>query len=198
MTGSVRKQAGGPLWRIAGAGVWLAWPAIASAQAPTRAPITAPTAVPTPVPTTASAGAMTGDPATLDPNAPLAPMPDLGVAWPDLTGPDVAGPDLAGWPLTLKEMQPWYDKAKDKLGVTRSNGIPGLPGNNNYKVPHAGAKQLGCQNVHTGNVTSTACREMAADAACKWACAFRSAKAALNAARWTPKYRPPNKPAIST
>jgi translocation and assembly module TamA len=24
------------------------------------------------------------DPAELDPNAPLAPMPDLGVAWPDL------------------------------------------------------------------------------------------------------------------
>jgi hypothetical protein len=25
------------------------------------------------------------------------------------------------------------------MGVTRTNGIPGLPGNNNFKVMHAGA-----------------------------------------------------------
>ena len=29
------------------------------------------------------------------------------------------------------------------MGVTRTNGIPGLPGNNNYKVLEAGAKALG-------------------------------------------------------
>ena len=64
----------------------------------------------------------------------------------------LAGTNLANWPLTLKELEPWYDKAEDKMGVTRTNGIPGLPGNNNYKVMHAGAKKLGYQEVHTGNM----------------------------------------------
>ncbi len=64
----------------------------------------------------------------------------------------IAGANLADWPLTLEELEPWYDKAEDKMGVTRTNGIPGLPGNNNYKVMHAGAKKLGYQEVHTGNM----------------------------------------------
>ena len=64
----------------------------------------------------------------------------------------IAGTSLADWPLTLRELEPWYAKAEDKMGVTRTNGIPGLPGNNNYKVMHAGAKKLGYQEVHTGNM----------------------------------------------
>ena len=35
------------------------------------------------------------DPADLDPNAPLAPLPDLGVAWPDLNAPDAPQPPAA-------------------------------------------------------------------------------------------------------
>src|SRR5260370_1882272 len=38
------------------------------------------------------------------------------------------------------------------MGVTRTNGIPGLPGNNNFKVLEAGAKKLGYKTVHTGNM----------------------------------------------
>ena len=38
------------------------------------------------------------------------------------------------------------------MGVTRTNGIPGLPGNNNFKVMEAGAKKLGYKSVHTGNM----------------------------------------------
>ena len=49
-------------------------------------------------------------------------------------------------------MEPWYAKAEDKMGVTRTNGIPGLPGNNNFKVLEAGAKKLGYKEVHTGNM----------------------------------------------
>jgi hypothetical protein len=49
-------------------------------------------------------------------------------------------------------MEPWYAKAEDKMGVTRTNGIPGLPGNNNFKVMEAGAKKLGYKSVHTGNM----------------------------------------------
>jgi choline dehydrogenase-like flavoprotein len=65
---------------------------------------------------------------------------------------NIVGANLADWPLTLAEMESWYAKAEDKMGVTRTHGIPGLPGNNNYKVLHAGAKKLGYTDVHTGNM----------------------------------------------
>jgi choline dehydrogenase-like flavoprotein len=64
----------------------------------------------------------------------------------------IAGTSLLDWPITLKELEPWYAKAEDKMGVTRTNGIPGLPGNNNFKVMHAGATKLGYKDVHTGNM----------------------------------------------
>ncbi len=65
---------------------------------------------------------------------------------------EVKGASLMDWPLTLKELEPWYSKAEDKMGVTRTHGIPGLPGNNNFKVMHAGATKLGYKEVHTGNM----------------------------------------------
>src|ERR1700745_2084700 len=64
----------------------------------------------------------------------------------------IPGANLLDWPITLAEMEPWYAKAEDKMGVTRTNGIPGLPGNNNFKVLEAGAKKLGYQEVHTGRM----------------------------------------------
>lgn len=65
---------------------------------------------------------------------------------------DVEGASLLDWPLTLKDLEPYYDKAEDKLGVTRTNGIPGLPGNNNFKVMKAGADKLGYKDCHTGRM----------------------------------------------
>ncbi|SIS85181.1 Choline dehydrogenase [Roseivivax lentus] len=65
---------------------------------------------------------------------------------------EVEGASLLDWPIDAAEMAPWYDLAEKKLGVTRTNGIPGLPGNNNYKVFEAGAKKLGYEKVHTGNM----------------------------------------------
>lgn len=38
------------------------------------------------------------------------------------------------------------------MGVTRTHDIPGLPGNNNYKVMEAGARKLGYKQVHTGRM----------------------------------------------
>lgn len=43
-------------------------------------------------------------------------------------------------------------KAEDKMGVTRTNNIPGLPGNNNFKVLEAGARKCGYKEVHTGRM----------------------------------------------
>lgn len=65
---------------------------------------------------------------------------------------DVAGANLLDWPITLAELAPYYDKAEKKLGVTRTHGVPGLPGSNNYKVFEAGAKKLGYKHVHTGRM----------------------------------------------
>lgn len=65
---------------------------------------------------------------------------------------DVKGANLLDWPLTLAELEPYYAKAEDKMGVTRTNGIAGLPGNNNFKVLEAGAKKVGYTEVHTGRM----------------------------------------------
>ncbi|MHA7852136.1 GMC family oxidoreductase [Roseovarius sp.] len=65
---------------------------------------------------------------------------------------DVQGANLLDWPIDGAEMAPWYDLAEKKLGVTRTNGIAGLPGNNNYKVFEAGAKALGYSEVSTGRM----------------------------------------------
>jgi len=64
----------------------------------------------------------------------------------------VEGANLLDWPIDSAEMAPFYDAAEKKMGVTRTNGWPGLPGSNNYKVFEAGAKKLGYKEVHTGNM----------------------------------------------
>lgn len=65
---------------------------------------------------------------------------------------EVKGANLIDWPIDLAEMEPWYAKAEDRMGVTRTNGIPGLPGNNNYKIFEKGAKALGYKEVSTGRM----------------------------------------------
>lgn len=65
---------------------------------------------------------------------------------------DLPGANLLDWPVTLAEMEPYYARAEDRMGVTRTNGIAGLPGNNNFKVMEKGAKKLGYQEVHTGRM----------------------------------------------
>jgi choline dehydrogenase-like flavoprotein len=65
---------------------------------------------------------------------------------------EVAGANLLDWPIGLKDLEPYYAKAEDRMGVTRTNGIEGLPGNNNFKVMKAGADKLGYKNCHTGRM----------------------------------------------
>jgi choline dehydrogenase-like flavoprotein len=64
----------------------------------------------------------------------------------------VQGANLLDWPIDEAEMAPWYELAETKLGVTRTGGRAGLPGNNNYKVFEAGARALGYEEVHTGRM----------------------------------------------
>lgn len=64
----------------------------------------------------------------------------------------VDGANLLDWPISLEELAPYYAKAEDKMGVTRTNGIEGLPGNSNFKVMKAGAEKLGYKDCHTGRM----------------------------------------------
>lgn len=66
---------------------------------------------------------------------------------------DIPGATLLDWPIDAAEMDPYYSRAEDKMGTTGTHGIPRLPGNNNYKVMEYGAKKLGYQTVHTGNMS---------------------------------------------
>jgi choline dehydrogenase-like flavoprotein len=62
------------------------------------------------------------------------------------------GANLLDWPITRADLDPWYAEAETKMGVTRTNDIPGLPGNNNYKVMEAGARKIGYKEVSTGRM----------------------------------------------
>jgi choline dehydrogenase-like flavoprotein len=68
--------------------------------------------------------------------------------------------NLADWPLTLKDMEPWYDRAEQMLGVTGTHGLPRLPESNNYKVMAAGARNIGYKDFDTYNMAiNTAARD---------------------------------------
>ncbi|MBK1696175.1 GMC family oxidoreductase [Rhodovibrio salinarum] len=64
----------------------------------------------------------------------------------------IEGANLLDWPISLQDLEPYYTRAEDKMGVTRTNGIPGLPGNNNFKVMYNGATRIGYKEVHTGRM----------------------------------------------
>jgi choline dehydrogenase-like flavoprotein len=64
----------------------------------------------------------------------------------------VKGANLLNWPITLAEMEPYYARAEDKMGVTRTNDVAGLPGNNNFKVLYNGAQKMGYTECSTGHM----------------------------------------------
>jgi choline dehydrogenase-like flavoprotein len=65
---------------------------------------------------------------------------------------DIPGASLLNWPLTLAELEPYYDKAEDKMGVTGTHGIPLHDADNNQIVMAAGAKKVGYKECSTGNM----------------------------------------------
>ena len=65
---------------------------------------------------------------------------------------ELEGASLLDWPITLADLEPYYAQAEDKMGVTRTNDIPPLPGNNNFKVMKAGADKLGYKHCHSGRM----------------------------------------------
>ncbi|HXY24365.1 MAG TPA: GMC family oxidoreductase [Candidatus Acidoferrum sp.] len=65
---------------------------------------------------------------------------------------EIAGASLIDWPISYDELLKYYELAERRMGVTRRNGVPGLPASNNFKVMYAGAKKLGYKQVHTGHL----------------------------------------------
>ncbi|MGP9501651.1 GMC family oxidoreductase [Specibacter sp. AOP5-B1-6] len=68
----------------------------------------------------------------------------------------IDGANLLDWPITLADLEPYYDRAEQKMGSTHRHGRPPLPANNNYKVLANGAKRLGYRHYSTGPYATNA------------------------------------------
>ena len=68
----------------------------------------------------------------------------------------IDGATLLDWPLTLADLEPYYDRAELKMGVTHRHGRPPLPANNNYKVFANGAEKVGYRHYATGPYATNA------------------------------------------
>jgi choline dehydrogenase-like flavoprotein len=64
----------------------------------------------------------------------------------------IDGANLLDWPITLEDLEPYYDRAEARIGVTRTHGLPPLPANNNFKVMGNGARRVGYGGVSTGRM----------------------------------------------
>lgn len=72
----------------------------------------------------------------------------------------LADTTLIDWPLTLKELAPYYDRAEDRMGVTGTHGIPPSFETSNYKVLRAGGRRVGYREITS---TRTAINPVARD-----------------------------------
>ncbi|WP_428036229.1 GMC family oxidoreductase [Amphritea sp.] len=63
------------------------------------------------------------------------------------TNGTVPGANVLDWPVTLKEMEPYYEKAEKKMGVcgTKATGMPFHGESSHYKVVKEGARRIGAK-----------------------------------------------------
>ncbi len=71
-------------------------------------------------------------------------MPKTHYALPDTNAID--------WPLGLDELEPYYERAEYRMGVSGRHDMPPLPMNNNMKVLAAGARRVGYRHVTSSGV----------------------------------------------
>jgi len=62
----------------------------------------------------------------------------------------IEGANALDWPIALSDLEPYYTRAEDKMGVTNTHGIPPMPASNNYKVLANGAERVGYKQFHSG------------------------------------------------
>jgi choline dehydrogenase-like flavoprotein len=65
---------------------------------------------------------------------------------------NIPGANLLNWPLTLSELEPYYDQAERKMGVSGTQGIPFHEASNNQMVLASGARKIGYKECSTGNL----------------------------------------------
>jgi choline dehydrogenase-like flavoprotein len=65
---------------------------------------------------------------------------------------NIPGANLLNWPLTLSELEPYYDQAERKMGVSGTQGIPLHEASNNHLVMAAGARKIGYKECSTGTL----------------------------------------------
>lgn len=59
---------------------------------------------------------------------------------------------LIDWPITLEELEPYYDKAEVNMGVSGTNGLPPSAENSHFKVLKAGARRIGYQDITSEHI----------------------------------------------
>ena len=69
---------------------------------------------------------------------------------------EIDGASLQDWPIGLADLEPYYEQAEIKMGVTHCQGRPALPANNNYKVFANGAERVGYRQFATGPYATNA------------------------------------------
>ena len=126
----------------------------------------------------------------------LAALPGARVQDRDDLRPRSPAPICSTGRSRWRRWSPITRSAEDKMGVTRTNDIPGLPGNNNFKVMKAGADKLGYKECHTGRMAINSSRATTAIPASRPASASRAANGARNGRRSTPRFRRARRPAI--
>ncbi|MGD2127903.1 MAG: GMC family oxidoreductase [Lysobacterales bacterium] len=55
--------------------------------------------------------------------------------------------NLIDWPLTLEELEPFYDRAEDKMGVSGTHGTPPSFETANFKVLKTGGRRVGYREI---------------------------------------------------
>lgn len=71
-------------------------------------------------------------------------------------GGGIDGTSLLDWPIALADLEPYYDRAEIKMGVTHVHGRKPLPANNNYTVLANGALGIGLKEIATGPYATNA------------------------------------------
>ncbi len=63
---------------------------------------------------------------------------------------EIDGADIADWPMSYADIEPYYVRAEDKMGISGRGGLPFHQGSAAYKVMALGAKRMGYRDVDTG------------------------------------------------
>jgi choline dehydrogenase-like flavoprotein len=64
----------------------------------------------------------------------------------------IDGTSLIDWPITLEELEPYYDLAEAKMGVSGTHGLPPSAENSNFKVLKAGGQRIGYKDITSSHI----------------------------------------------